>query len=536
MLTMLVVDDEIYALKGITQGIEWDDLPISTILEADSVRAGIEQMGRHQVDIVISDIEMPGQNGLELLRWIHENYPDTITIFLTGHARFDYAREALQYNCFDYVLKPVDHDVLKGIIVRAVQEVMNRRQRQAFEERLEMHRRQWANQLPILVERFWQDLLSERIPHSPERLNRQFELYDIPLHAESSVLPVLISIEHWNVELNARDENIMEYAVRKAASEMILGDRPGTVLQDRGDLNVLLVYLTDGDAGCRKKFLERCHQYVMACHDFFHCRLSCYVGEPTPILELGAALDNLQQIERVNMSSMQSVIDIQSLETDSEVPPEFVLPPFAEWEQLLDSGRMDELSQAVTEFMRPFDEQAMNRETMELFYFGFVNMLYQAANRKGVSIHQALTMSDLNGGLASKTHQQMLVWALDLLDKAGEAFQGKQRDVSAIIAKIKSFIHENLHTEMSRDDIANSVYRNPAYISRLFRKETGMSLWDYITYAKIERAKQLLTDTNDKISNIVTELGYTHLSYFARLFKKMTGMTPQDYRKNHRKL
>jgi two-component system response regulator YesN len=163
-------------------------------------------------------------------------------------------------------------------------------------------------------------------------------------------------------------------------------------------------------------------------------------------------------------------------------------------------------------------------------------MLLQAAHRKGVSVYQTIGAAELNAGQALRTHQQMLAWAQEMIRKFGDALQGRQRDVSAIIAKIQSYIQEHLHAELSRDDIAAAVYRNPAYVSRLFRKETGMSLWDYITFAKIERAKQRLAGSNDKISDIAAELGYTHFSYFAKLFKKMTGATPQDYRKNHRTL
>ncbi|WP_276356709.1 response regulator transcription factor [Cohnella caldifontis] len=533
---MLVVDDEIYALRGITQGIDWSDLPFAEILEADSVDAALAVLTGRQVDLVISDIEMPGANGLTLLRWMQEHRPETVTVFLTGHARFDYAQEALHLGAFDYVLKPIDHDVLKGIVGRAVREIQERRQRQDFEHTLGEYRRQWSSQLPILVERFWQDLLANRLPLSPGLLRRQFELYGIPLGAEDGVQPVLISIEQWDVELDARDENIMEYAIRKAAAETILAEWPGAVLQDRSDLNLLLLYLPDGVAVDRAVLHERCRQYVTACRDYFHCRVSCYLGESVRVDRLADELERLQQAERVNTSTLQAVIDIRNAEGEASVGSGFTLPPFGEWGLLLDGGRTEELSKALADYAGQFRSSAPSRETLELFYFGFVHMLFQVAYRKGVSVYHTINAADLNAGQSLRTHQQLLAWALDLIQKAGDAFQGRQRDVSAIISKIQSFIQDNLHREMSRDEIAAAVYRNPAYVSRLFRKETGMSLWDYITHAKIERAKERLAGTNDKISDIASELGYTHFSYFAKLFRKMTGATPQDYRKNHRAL
>jgi two-component system response regulator YesN len=539
MLTMLVVDDEIYALKGITQGIDWSDLPITTILEAENVEQAVRQLKAQKVDLVISDIEMPGANGIELLRQIREITPSTLTIFLTGHARFEYAQEALHYGCFDYVLKPVDHELLKGIVKRAIEEIELRQTQQEFEDTLEIYRRQWTNQLPILVERFWQEVLSGKGSASGERLNRDFELYNIPLTADDQVLPVLLSIEQWEVDLDDRDESIMEYAVRKAASEIILAEYEGAVLKDRNEFNLVLLY---GQQGDREQLKARCKQYVKACNDYFHCRVSCYIGEEVHVGKVQKSLEKLSQLERTNVSEPQSVWDSMQvgeaghLVNHSAGNPGSHVPSFADWAMQLDRGNLDELTVSIEETLRGFHEESASRETLELFYFGFVHLLFQAANRKGISIYDIVTVQEINEGQAVRTPVLMQAWTSKLLLKAGQAIVDRQRDASAVIAKIQLFIQENLDKELNRDDIASSVYRNPAYLSRLFRKETGLSLTDYIVQVKIEKAKRLLKETNDKISNIAEGVGYVHFSYFAKLFKKVVGSTPQEYRKQHQTL
>ncbi|MCC3372157.1 response regulator [Cohnella sp. REN36] len=552
MLTMLVVDDEIYALKGITQGIDWSDLPIGTILEAEDVPEAQKLLEGEQVDLVISDIEMPGANGIELLRHIRERSPATLTIFLTGHARFEYAQEALHYGCFDYVLKPVDHDVLKEIVRRAVREIERRREQLAFEETLDKYRRQWTNQLPVLVEKFWQEALAGRLPLSAERLGREFALYGIPLTAHGRVLPVLLSVEQWEMELDARDESIMEYALRKAAEEIIVGEAgAGAALQDRSERSVVLLYAREagpgeetgagewnaGDAG-RSALLARCRAYVQACQDYFHCRVSCYVGGLTTIAGLADGLESLARQERANVSRTQTVIDALAERDDAQAGSGtgtggLALPPFVEWGILLDNANTDELIAAIENALQRFQSDGASREQLELFYYGFAHMLYQTAFRQGIPPGELVASPELGEGQGCRTPQQMQAWATKLVRKAALALQDRQRDASAVVAKIQSFIQDHLHQDLSRDDIAQSVYRNPAYLSRLFRKETGLSLTDYIAQTKIERAKRLLTDTNDKVSNIAEGLGYVHFSYFAKLFKKITGLTPQEYRKKH---
>jgi len=537
MLTMLVVDDELYALKGITQGIDWSDLPIGPILEAENVEEAKRRIQDNKVDLLISDIEMPGANGLELLRYIREASPQTLTVFLTGHARFEYAQEALHMGCFDYVLKPVDHDVLKEIVVRAIQEIEVRKQQIDFEKKLDQYRRQWMDQLPILVDRFWRELLEGRLGGNAERLDRQFEQFQIPLTVERGrVLPILLSVEQWDVELDSRDESIMEYALRKAAAETILGEQQGTVVQDPGELNLLLLYLDETDIPDKQQLRLKCQQFVKACHDYFHCRVSCYMAESVRINDLPAALEQLMLIERSNVSSTQTVIDASVVEEEPSNGQLISLPSFLEWTILLDNGQQEELDRLIELTISQFQKESAGRETLELFQFGFLHMLYQASFRKGISIYDVLEKSELMDTQAVKSSQQLKQWAIKTIHKCMEAFQDRQRDSSAIIFKVQAYIQDNYQKELSRDEIAHSVYRNPAYISRLFRKETGVSLTDYITLTRIEKAKRQLSETNDKISNIAEGLSYIHFSYFARLFKKVTGLSPQEYRKKHQVL
>lgn len=89
---------------------------------------------------------------------------------------------------------------------------------------------------------------------------------------------------------------------------------------------------------------------------------------------------------------------------------------------------------------------------------------------------------------------------------------------------------------MSREDIAEHVYLNPAYLSRLFRKETGLSLTDYTASLRIQKAKLELLDTNHRVSDVAMSVGYSNFSHFTKLFKKTTGLTPQEYRKKHQRI
>ena len=88
----------------------------------------------------------------------------------------------------------------------------------------------------------------------------------------------------------------------------------------------------------------------------------------------------------------------------------------------------------------------------------------------------------------------------------------------------------NIDKDLSRAEIADAIYLNPEYLSRLFKKETGASLNDYIVTEKMRAAQSLLSDTNIPVSLIATKVGYSNFSYFSQVFKKYTGMSPVEYR------
>ncbi len=113
---ILLVDDEELALAGMENGVDWEGLGIRKIHKADSMGNAVRILERHAIDIMVSDIEMPGGSGLELIRWVKENYPEIISIFYTCHAEFAYCQDAIRLGATDYVLKPIPYGELEEII------------------------------------------------------------------------------------------------------------------------------------------------------------------------------------------------------------------------------------------------------------------------------------------------------------------------------------------------------------------------------------------------------------------------------------
>ncbi len=122
-MNVLLVDDQIRVLSGLISGLDWDTLGVTSIRTASSAAQAKSIFLETQVDILLCDIEMPGENGLSLLRWARNRGMECICVFLTSHADFLYAKEAIQLGCFDYILQPARYDEIQSTIARAIARV-----------------------------------------------------------------------------------------------------------------------------------------------------------------------------------------------------------------------------------------------------------------------------------------------------------------------------------------------------------------------------------------------------------------------------
>ncbi len=540
MYNVLLVDDEKYAVKGLAAGMDWEALGISVVLEAYDVRQAKELLSEREADIVILDIEMPGQSGLDLAEWLREQHPHAEVIFLTGHANFNYAQKALSMGAFRYLLKPVDHDRLSEIILQLLDKIRSERELHDYRSVYRKYYSLWESQKPLLVERFWQEVIQGRTAFLSGKLDAALRQYDIPLGSEDRLFPVLISIEQWQQDFGARDEEIMEYAIRKAAEELVLDGSPGIVVGERNGSGLILFYRpAAGEAAADNgvPLAEKCEAFIQSCNEYFHCRLSCYIGGEVGIAGLEEAYQRLLEAERTNVTRTNSVIlpSTEGKPAARPAPP----PPLAEWGLLLDNGRRGELTEQLNRYFSRLEREELSVESLQAVYFGLAHLCLDSAVKKGVSLGEALDSREEAMTLSPvKSLAALRQWCSRLLEQywTGTAVHGEPHQQSSIIAKIKEYAQQHPQEELGREQLASYVFLNPAYLSRLFRKETGQSLTEYVLEVKIGYARRLLEESNLKVGAVAEAIGYTHFSYFAKLFKKMTGMSPHEYRKKHRRL
>ncbi|WP_435923167.1 response regulator transcription factor [Paenibacillus sp. DYY-L-2] len=531
---VLIVDDQYFALLGLQQGINWNELGVADVCLAENAELAIACLKQHPVDLLICDIEMPGTNGLDLLAWVKQYSPGTLTIMLTCHADFEYAQRALQHGAFHYLLKPVDYEELKKVVCEAIAGIDRQKEQQQFEALMRDYRRKWEHQLPILVERFWQDILSQRASLRPDSLQVFAQTYNLDLKPGDRYYIALLGLEQWKENLSARDETIMEYALRNLAEELLLDGLEGAILQDHVGYNLAVIYERDEGSPVSNKLERNGKTFLSACERLLQCSLSIYISPAVYLQDILSAYTYVTEREQRNLNSSRQVftpLDPPAAKILDPIPMAAPMNLFAEWATVLELGELEELDRRIKQWFSNLRGDQWSNESHRQLIHGVLFIIHTTLAKKGLSLHKSEELKTLTDKESYPKHPAALQhWTKECLAATVRLLRTSNCVSSAVVAKIRQYIRSRLNQEITREELAAHVYLNPAYLSRMFKKETGLSLSDVIIQERIEEAKRLLEATEYKITDIAENVGYVSLGSFSNLFKRVVGVTPQQYR------
>ncbi|WP_162616127.1 response regulator [Paenibacillus lutimineralis] len=520
MFRFLIVDDEAIIVNGIEASVDWRRLGVGVVETALNMRQAKEAFANRTFDVMISDIEMPQGSGLELFAWVRAHYPKTECIFLTCHAEFTYAKQAIQLGGYDYLLKPVPTEELERTVLNVLSKIRKGRDDEAK-----------------LVERFWLAVLHQEVPARPDSILKQAEHYRLAYSPASRLLPVLIQHHDWNRELGTQDENIMLYALRKAADELVTDHFAGayTIRMGEAELILLIPCGISSDQDEAELLLElrhRCRELLQTCQAYFYCQLACMIGRPALLSELASMYDKLGSALRHQANAANRVL---LLDEYGQAGRHAHVPDMKLWAELLRSREANRLQSEIRTLLDRWKQMNdLDTGTLRQFYQLFLQMVLHTLQKTGLKADEILHehLSPERGLSATRSVAWLQEWVEEVIEKAVASMKALESSES-IIEKIKRYIELHLDEELSRQYIADYVGLNPDYVVRIFKKSTGVSISDYIWQERMERAKELLIKSDMSISQVAISVGYPNFSYFSTLFRKSTAMTPQDYRKIH---
>lgn len=523
---LLLVDDEVHAIEGVKSDLDLNKLGIESLFTAYNIRQAKEIFEKESIDIMLCDIEMPKGNGLELLAWVKENHPHTEAIFLTSHADFKYAKEALQLGSLDYLLKPVRVTDLEAAINKA----MNVIQKNSEITRNSQSHQLWMKHHSLIIEHFWLNLINHSTINRPSAVREQIERHHIPYSEHSDFLPILISVQRWNKTLKRNDEKILEYALKNTAGEMILGSESNGICIHL-DQDKLLVIIAADEQGTeeQERIHEACRLYIEMCNRYFYCDLSCYLGEPVKPHEMASMVTELRARDRNNVALVNSV---QVFDEHISSISTFNLPDWSILSSLLKTGTKESVISAVKKSLYDLVEnQRLDAKMLHQFNQDFMQLIYSFLIYKGIQARQLFGDEESKriSETAGRSVSDMIIWVEHAVNKALNQADTVQ-ETDTVVDAVKRYIAQNIDQDLSREAVAEQVYLHPDHLTRIFKKEMGCSVADYVILERIKLAKELLSQTNIPISAIALSIGYSNFSYFTKLFKRYVEMGPTEYR------
>ena len=174
-MNILIVDDEQLAVQGILDGVDWERLGFREVLTAYNYPEAVRILKNTYIDILLSDIEMPGESGLDLIRYVNEHSAGTECVILTCHDEFDYAQMAVGLNCMEYVLKPIRYQKLTEILLRAKERVEKRHQ----SERMQQYGQQFIASIAKEAQGESQDALDTAVSYIDAHLSEELSVREL---------------------------------------------------------------------------------------------------------------------------------------------------------------------------------------------------------------------------------------------------------------------------------------------------------------------------------------------------------------------
>lgn len=215
-MNILLVDDNVYTIRALKSGIDYDALGITGVYTARNMQKAIAWMEQEEIPLVLTDIEMPNGTGLQLLKWINEHRPGTVTLFCTSYANFDYAKKAVELHSFDYYLKPIQYEDLQKLLEKAVEEVKKRECAKAKEKYGEY----WRENLHAYKSHFWEDALFWVDSYEEEELEFLAESRHLPYSARDRFATGILRFDKEKSRMNDFPGNLERFIAGNITEEL----------------------------------------------------------------------------------------------------------------------------------------------------------------------------------------------------------------------------------------------------------------------------------------------------------------------------
>lgn len=533
-MNLLIVDDQTSVVNGLKRGINWESLGIAEVYCAYNAYEARECFREHRVDIMLCDIEMPMESGLELLMWVRGNDLDTVCIFLTSHAEFEYAKEAISLQSFDYIVQPAPYEEVAEAVKRAICKIRDQNeQKKTYDYGKEM-----MSQTSLLREQAIGDWIFGRI--SREEYGRLAALEGLPLLEARGTLILMQILEQ--IKLVKRCEpSLLKFIFHNVITEYFYYYEQSVIVYGIDQKSFLiLIYGTKNYNLDHEGVIRQMGLVSRACLESLKCEAVFYLAGTYTISQMPEIYGYLEEARRKNVLLKPGVLEV-SPKMDSveekegiQILEKYFFSVHQKWWRIY---MEQELAGSAEEDARAFLDQIAEMGQLSyhvlrcflLHYNKLLNSVIEGGEGKYPDIFFHENVLQLNEKAADSL-DNMRAYIHETLSLLGVTQPG-EIGMEDQLKRIDAYIYDHIGEEIHRSDIAEYLHMNVDYLGRLFKKHRGSSLKEYIIAEKMKVARELLRTTMLPIGFVAAKVGYANFSHFSRIYKKVFGISPTVERK-----
>lgn len=526
MLTMVIIDDNKLELSGIGKMIDYNKFGIKIVGLFSNSYEALEKIKQINPNIILTDIYMPGINGIELVKIAKEYHLDSKFIFMSCHNNFEYAKGVIDLKGEAYLLKPFYDDELISVIQKTIDGIEADREKN---NELKNALSNLQKNLPIMQNFFLQQLLFKKYSDKKE-IDEQIKSLNLE-HIKQCIYQ--ITLIKFTKNINVMHEQILSTKIEMLKHKYEFNDLDIFCIQTSSHTYAVLFFGKNADL-----FSERCFDFLVILQKNISSNSDIQFAvsnTSSDIYGLPVLYEQARKILNENFSDSENNIMFFDDVYEGDYFNDEI--DFSKIYDLIKDNIIynTDNNDSMDEIFLNTEEKSMNTAQIN----ALINYILASAkiilNNAHINIENNVYNEYLSSGtgISNITDKEALAkWTRDFLQFLRNRIKTLQQDnfSYSIVEKIKKYINENFASEITVQDIADYVGLSARFANKLFKQIEERTIFDYLIDIRIAKAKQLLRQTDSKLYAVANSVGYNNISHFCMLFKKHTGLSPTEYK------
>ena len=532
---LLIVDDELEIVSWLEEMFRYDFDREIGVYTARSGKAALELLNRVRFDVVLTDIHMPQMDGITLFHKVKENWPRCKTVFLTGYQNFDDVYSVFQHRDVRYVLKSERDEVIK----KAVSDAFADLEAQLEEERVRrLEKEKLENADQWMKRDFFQDALNGRLTEGQKK--QAADSLRLSLQPDRELLLFLLRVDEVAENGEEQTENLISL-LKEGMPERL---RYEIYLQEHRHIFLFLQpeKAEDTDwAGIFEVGLGAVENVQEMFRNTWGITFSAVVREK--LLSVDGLANVSSRMKQIMVGYVgknhELILREDTLEKEmTEAQPQNAISLVPMLRSYLELGKQTEYFGVLSELSSEMQGKSRHDIYAMELYYSIATLLLQFINENHIYMQLAFRIG-MYRLMKADEHENWMEAAQFLFEVSEAVFEllGERENTltERALNRVIHYIDTHLSEDLPLKTLADVGGFNASYLSRLFRQTCDQTITEYILNKRMDAAKKLLKETDEKIQDISAGTGYISAQSFARAFRNSTGLSPAEWREMHRK-